>query len=143
MKHYIMRVKDSHPFKKFLTIIEVCGLLIVAIATVIAIGQGVYVIYKQGKVQLGDLLLLFIYLEVITMVGIYYEKNMLPVRFPVYIAIVALARHIILGSNEVHSWEMLGVGVTLLVLALAVFLIRLGHVKFPYDEEYHKKQQEE
>jgi protein PsiE len=69
------------------------------------------------------------------MIGIYYQKNMLPDRFPIYIAIVALARYIILGSKELAPLDMLGIGVTLLVLTIAVFLVRLGHVKFPYEED--------
>ena len=128
-------MKASHIFEGFLKTLELIGLGIIAIATVIAIGQEVYAMYEHGKVALSDLLLLFIYLEVITMIGIYYQKNMLPVRFPIYIAIVALARYIILGSKELNPWDMLGIGITLLVLTIAVFLVRLGHVKFPYEED--------
>jgi protein PsiE len=128
-------MKASHVFKGFLKILELTGLGIIAIATIIAVGQEVYAMYQHGKVALSDLLLLFIYLEVITMIGIYYQKNMLPVRFPIYIAIVALARYIILGSKELNPWDMLGIGITLLVLTIAVFLVRLGHVKFPYEED--------
>jgi len=128
-------MKASHIIRGFLKTLELIGLGIIAIATVIAIGQEVYAVYEHGKVALSDLLLLFIYLEVITMIGIYYQKNMLPVRFPIYIAIVALARYIILGSKELDPWDMLGIGMTLLVLTIAVFLVRLGHVKFPYEED--------
>ncbi len=128
-------MKDSTIFKKSLKVLEIIGLLIISIATIVAIGQEVWVMVQHGRVELSDLLLLFIYLEVITMIGIYYEKNMLPVRFPIYIAIVALARYIILGSKELAPWDMLGIGVTLLSLTIAVFLVRLGHVKFPYEED--------
>ena len=122
-------------FQKGLKVLEITGLIIISIATVIAIGQEVWVMVVNKKVALSDLLLLFIYLEVITMIGIYYQKNMLPVRFPIYIAIVALARYIILGSKELNPWDMLGIGTTLLVLTIAVFLVRLGHVKYPYEED--------
>ncbi len=130
-----MSMKDGKTFKNILKTLEILGLIIIAIATIIAIGQEVWVMIQHGTVALSDLLLLFIYLEVITMIGIYYDKNMLPVRFPIYIAIVALARYIILGSKEMDPWQMAGIGVTLLVLTIAVFLIRLGHVKFPYEED--------
>ena len=126
---------SNNIFKKVLKILEVTGLVIISIATIIAIGQEVWVMIEHGKVALSDLLLLFIYLEVITMIGIYYDKNMLQVRFPIYIAIVALARYIILGSKEMSPWDLLGIGVTLLVLTIAVFLVRVGHVKFPYEED--------
>ena len=78
-------MKASRIFEGFLKTLELIGLGIIAIATVIAIAQEVYAMYEHGKVALSDLLLLFIYLEVITMIGIYYQKNMLPVRFPIYI----------------------------------------------------------
>ena len=126
---------DNNIFQKILKALEIIGLVIISIATIIAIGQEVWVMVQHGKVALSDLLLLFIYLEVITMIGIYYQKNMLPVRFPIYIAIVALARYIILGSKEMAPWDMLGIGITLLVLTIAVFLVRLGHVKYPYEED--------
>lgn len=125
----------NNVFQKILKVLEITGLVIISIATIIAIGQEVWVMIQHGKVALSDLLLLFIYLEVITMIGIYYQKNMLPVRFPIYIAIVALARYIILGSKEMEPWDMLGIGITLLVLTISVFLVRLGHVKFPYEED--------
>jgi protein PsiE len=122
-------------FKTSLKTLEITGLIIISLATIIAVGQEVYAMYLNKKVALSDLLLLFIYLEVITMIGIYYQKNMLPVRFPIYIAIVALARYIILGAKELQPWDLLAIGITLLVLTIAVFLVRLGHVKFPYDED--------
>ena len=126
---------ENSIFQKLLKVLEFSGLVIISLATIIAVGQEVWVMIQHKKVALSDLLLLFIYLEVITMIGIYYQKNMLPVRFPIYIAIVALARYIILGSKEMAPWDMLGIGVTLLVLTIAVFLVRLGHVKFPYEED--------
>jgi len=128
-------MSERNFFQKTLKGLEITGLVIIAIATIIAIGQEVWVMIQHGQVELSDLLLLFIYLEVITMIGIYYQKNMLPVRFPIYIAIVALARYIILGSKQMEPWDMLGIGATLLVLTIAVFLVRLGHVKFPYEED--------
>ncbi len=128
-------MQNNNIFQQILKMLEITGLVIISIATIIAIGQEVWVMVQHGRVALSDLLLLFIYLEVITMIGIYYQKNMLPVRFPIYIAIVALARYIILGSKEMAPWDMLGIGITLLVLTIAVFLVRLGHVKFPYEED--------
>ncbi len=129
-------MKDhNNVFKLILKALEVTGLIIICIATVIAIWQEVWVMIDHKKVALSDLLLLFIYMEVLTMVGIYYQKSMLPVRFPIYIAIVALARYIILGSKELDPWDMFGIGATLLVLAVAVFIVRWGHTWYPYEED--------
>lgn len=64
-------------------------LALIAIATVIAIGQEIKHIFDAGRVELADLLLLFIYLEVLAMVSNFVESGKLPVRMPIYIAIVA------------------------------------------------------
>ena len=68
------------------------GLLIIAISTIVAVGIEINVMIEAMTVTLADLLLLFIYLEVLAMVAIYLESGKLPVRMPIYIAIVALAR---------------------------------------------------
>lgn len=88
--------------KKVLSVVEQVGLALILIATVIAIGQEVWVIVGKQRVDLADLLLLFIYLEVVAMVGIYFESHSLPVRFPMYIAMVALARYLILDSKAME-----------------------------------------
>ena len=116
----------------FLHYIEQLGLLIILIATIVAIGQEIFVMIDHGKVDLKDLLLLFIYLEIIAMIQIYYEQHRLPIRFPIYIAIVALARYIILDSKSLGDWRLLEVGVTIMVLTIAVYIVRYGHVKLPY-----------
>ena len=72
-------------------------------ATIIAVGQEVFVMIDKMKVDLKDLLLLFIYLEIIAMIQIYYEQHRLPIRFPIYIAIVALSRYIILDSKSLEQ----------------------------------------
>ena len=125
----------SRPFRKrVLEIVEQAGLGLILLATVIAIGQEVWVIVLKQRVDLADLLLLFIYLEVVAMVGIYFESHSLPVRFPLYIAIVALARYMILDSKTM-SWErLLGIAGGILIIARAILVIRIGHVRFPYND---------
>ena len=120
--------------KKVLEVVEQAGLALILVATVIAIGQEVWVIVEKLRVDLADLLLLFIYLEVVAMVGIYFESHSLPVRFPMYIAIVALARYLILDAKEMQWDRLLGVGAVILILALAILVIRFGHIRFPYRE---------
>jgi protein PsiE len=120
--------------KQVLEVVEQVGLALVLLATLIAIGQEVWVIVLKLRVDLADLLLLFIYLEVVAMVGIYFESHALPVRFPLYIAIVALARYIILDSKTMGWEKMLAIGATILIIAAAILVIRIGHVRFPYKE---------
>jgi len=121
--------KQVHSFLHF---VEQVGLFIILIATIIAVGQEVMVMIKKMKVELKDLLLLFIYLEIIAMVQIYYEEHRLPIRYPIYIAIVALARFIILDSKSFEMWHLLEIGLTILILTIAVYVVRYGHVNLPY-----------
>lgn len=112
---------------------EYAALLIITVATAIAIIQEVMVMVEQREVRLADLLLLFIYLEVLAMVGIYMKSGQLPVRMPIYIAIVALARYLILDMKSMDFWQIMGVTLGVLLLAAAVLVIRYGHVRFPYE----------
>lgn len=115
-----------------LTAVQDFGLFIIAIATIIAVGFEVVAMFKAGKVALTDLLLLFIYLEVLAMVAIYLESGKLPIRMPLYIAIVALARYLILDMKNLSTVEILGVAGASLILALTILVIRYGHARFPY-----------
>ena len=65
-----------------LEVIENIGLIIIGLATVVAGYHEVALMVGNGKVTLADLLLMFLYLEVLTMVGLYYNSGKLPVRFP-------------------------------------------------------------
>lgn len=79
----------------------------------------------QGHATMGDILLLFIYLELGAMVGIYFKTNVLPVRCLIYIAITALARLVIADVQAHHQAgkEMLWVAAAILLLALATRVI--------------------
>ncbi len=89
---------------------------------------------ENGEVTLADLLLMFLYLEILAMVAGYYQSGKLPVRIPIYIAIVALARYLVLDMKEMDIWRLLGIAAAMALLALAVLAIRYGHARFPYDD---------
>ena len=111
---------------------ESIGLIIIAISTVIAVGIEVSAMISAKTVTLGDLLLLFIYLEVLKMVSMYHESGKLPVRMPLYIAIVALARYLILDMKDMDHWQMLGIAGAILLIAITILIHRYGHTKYPY-----------
>ena len=117
-----------------LGVFETIGLAVITVATLIAGVIEVKVMVDAGTVTLADLLLLFLYLEILAMVGVYFQSGQLPVRFPIYIAIVALARYLVLDMKSLDVWRMLGVAGSMLLLACAVLIIRYGHVRYPYDE---------
>ena len=116
--------------QNMLTWIQCIGLLIIALATLIAMGFEISSMISSMKVTLSDLLLLFIYLEVFAMVAMYLESGKLPIRMPLYIAIVALARYMILDMKNLDTWRMLGLAGTALVLAITILTIRFGHDKY-------------
>ena len=90
---------------------------------------------KALTVTLADLLLLFIYLEVLAMVAMYLDSGKLPVRMPLYIAIVALARYMILDMKSLDTWRMLGIAGAVLLISLAILAIRYGHTRYPYSKK--------
>lgn len=90
---------------------------------------------NTARVTLADLLLMFLYLEILTMVGLYFESGKLPVRFPLYIAMVAMARYVIVDIKEMDNLRLLGVSASIVLVAVAVLVIRYGHVRYPYLED--------
>lgn len=120
---------------KAITFVEDIGLIIIAISTVIAVGIEITSMVEAKTVQLADLLLLFIYLEVLAMIAMYLESGKLPVRMPLYIAIVALARYMILDMKSLDNWRMLGIAGAIFLISLAILVHRYGHTKFPYKRE--------
>jgi protein PsiE len=109
------------------------GLFAIGGATVWAAAAAFYGMIQKGSPSIEDLLLLFIYLEIGSMVGIYFRTNHMPVRFLLYVGITALTRHMIAFVQE-QSGADLGVlilaGATL-ILALAVLVIRYTSNRFP------------
>jgi protein PsiE len=76
---------------------------------------------SQGHATIGDILLLFIYLELGAMVGIYFKTNVMPVRCLIYVAITALARLVI---SDVQAHHEAGMG--MLWVALAILLLAIS-----------------
>jgi protein PsiE len=130
-----MSKKPGPPVLRVLDIVEWAGLLVISVATVAAIGQEIWEMLVARKVLLQDILLLFIYLEILTMVGLYFKSGKLPLRYPIYIAMVAIARYIIIGMKQLDGWTILAFAGAILVLALAVVAIRYGHVRLPYGDD--------
>ncbi|MEL0629590.1 phosphate-starvation-inducible PsiE family protein [Psychromonas aquatilis] len=117
---------------KALSFVEHMGLFTIAILTVIAMGSEIWIVFENREVTLADLLLLFIYLEVIAMVSLYLKSGRLPVRMPLYIAVVALARYLILDMKNMEVVKLLGVAGAILLIVVAILGIRFGHIKYPY-----------
>lgn len=113
-------------------LVEDAGLSIILLATLVAGGIEIRHMWVQQNVMLTDLLLMFIYVETVTMVKVYWESGKLPVRMPLYIAIVAIARYLIIDVKDMDAMRVIAVAASILVIAIAVLIVRYGHVKLPY-----------
>ena len=90
-------------------------------------------IMQRRSASIEDLLLLFIYLELGAMVGIYFKTNHMPVRFLIYVAIAAVTRLIIdlVNTKREADLTILMMGLTILILAISNVLVRYASFKFP------------
>lgn len=96
-------------------------------------------IMKQGYASLKDILLLFIYLELGAMVGIYFKTHRLPVQFLIYIAITALSRHLVIDVQKVsdtfHLYLLLSITGSIMVLSLAIMVLTYTVRKYGRPED--------
>ena len=101
------------------------GLLgVIAILTIVATIQEIMSIYMVGKVNLPDLLLLFIYTEVLGMIGVFYMSNKIPITLPLFIAMTALSRLIILQGKDMDPSALVYEASAILLIAIACLIIR-------------------
>ena len=108
---------------RLITLTENVILLIIGLATLYATGVEVMRLIASREVALSDLFLLFIYAEVLGMVGAFYKSHRIPVTLPIIIAITALCRMIILQSKDIDPVNILFEAGGILILALAALLI--------------------
>lgn len=96
-------------------------------------------IMSGGYAKLKDILLLFIYLELGAMVGIYFKTHRLPVQFLIYIAITALSRHLVIDVQKVddsfHLYLLLSISVSIVILSLSVLVLTYNGRKFGRPED--------
>ena len=97
----------------------------IGILTVVAAGLDVWDMFLARKIDLADLFLLFIYTEIIGMVGAYYSTHRIPVTLPIIIAITAMCRLIILQGKESEPWVLIASAGAILVLAGSAYIMSL------------------
>ena len=94
--------------------------------TMIAAGLDIYeMLVINMKIELADLFLLFIYAEIVGMVGVFYTSNLIPVTLPIIIAITALCRLIVLNSKDADPLVLMAEAGAILVLSIAAYLMSL------------------
>ena len=114
---------------KYIKITEKTLLASIALLTVIATFEEVHNIFNERSVQLADLLLLFIYTEVLGMIGIFFVSNRIPITLPIFIAMTAISRLIILQGKDMDMSYLLYEAGAILILALAVLVVRYKPIK--------------
>ena len=110
--------------EKIVKQIQLLTLIIILISTVIAIGSVLYQMFKIQSVTLADLLLLFLYLEVLAMVRVFWESQSIQITLPLYIAITALSRFIILQGKSINPEILVYEAGAILLIALAILVLR-------------------
>ena len=110
--------------EKIVKQIQLLTLIIILISTVIAIGSELYQMFKINRVTLADLLLLFLYLEVLAMVRVFWESQSIQITLPLFIAITALSRFIILQGKSIHPEILVYEAGAILLIALAILVLR-------------------
>lgn len=122
--------------KHIVGLVEKLFLIIIAIFTVAAMGQEVLLLIQNRKVELKDLLLMFIYAEVLGMLAAFYASHRIPITIPLFIAMTALSRLIILQGKEGDPSILLFESGAILLIACACWVVsRLGLSKFGSDEK--------
>ena len=109
---------------KNLQLILMC---IILISTVIAVGIEIKNMFHNQSVTLADLLLMFLYLEVLAMVRVFWNQQSISITLPLLIAITALARFIILQGKEMDPTALVYEAVAIVLIAAAIVILRLRH----------------
>lgn len=115
--------------KNLIRITQLVGAAIVLIATTIAFCLEILKIANVQSIELADLLLLFIYLEVMGMVGNYWSNQSVRLTYPLFIAITALSRLIILQKKDVDASSLIYESGAILLLAVAIVVLKLRKSK--------------
>ena len=130
------KLKVIFDWYKMITLMEKTLLVIIAFLTTYAVIFEILSVVSTRAVTLTDLLLLFIYAEVLGMVAAFYKFRKIPITVPIFIAITALCRLIILQGKGINTIDLLYESGAILLLALAALIIRwnLLNLKRPKDD---------
>jgi len=110
------------------------GLFVVGASILWASWAEVFKIIEHGGPGIKDVLLLFIYLELGAMVGIYFKTKRMPVRFLIYIAITALTRVLAVDIKTMSDMHMFALTGSILILSVAVLALKYSSSKFSSHE---------
>ena len=110
--------------EKIVKQIQLIALVIILISTVIAFGIEIFQMFVNKKISLADLILLFLYLEVLAMVRVFWESQSIQITLPLFIAITALSRFIILQGKSINPEVLIYEAGAIVLIALAILILR-------------------
>tara|TARA_B100001996_G_scaffold193613_1_gene148239 strand:- start:1414 stop:1800 length:387 start_codon:yes stop_codon:yes gene_type:complete len=110
--------------------IQLTAVLFVLLATILGFFLEIVAMFQNKSISLADLLLLFIYIEVIGLVRSYWETRSVRITYPMIIAITALARYIILQDKNDDPASLIYISAAILIVAVATVVIRLRNSKY-------------
>ena len=110
--------------------IQLVAVIVVLISTIIAFFLEMKEMYENKDITLADLLLMFIYIEVIGLVRSYWETQSVRITYPLIIAITALARFIILQDKESDPANLIYISLAILIVAIATVIVRFRNSKY-------------
>jgi len=111
-------------------ILEKIVLSILLLCTLIVIGQEVLMMVENQRVTLADILLLFIYVEVLGMIKEYWVAKVIRMSYPLFIAMTALARLIILQRKDIEPVTLIYESVAILIIAISIVVLRIRHLDY-------------
>ena len=111
-------------------ILEKIVLSILLVCTLIVIGQEILMMIENQIVTLADILLLFIYVEVLGMIKEYWVAKVIRMSYPLFIAMTALARLIILQRKDIEPVTLIYESVAILIIAISIVVLRIRHLDY-------------
>ena len=116
--------------EKFIRLIQVTSVLIILVGAVVGFVSEINLMIQKMKVDLADLLLLFIYVEVMGMIRVYLLNEEIRITYPLIIAITAISRLIILQKKDLDPSILIYESLAILIIAIAIIVLRLRYLTF-------------
>ena len=113
--------------EKIIKNLQLILLSVILVSTVLAVAIEIKAMFKNESVTLADLLLMFLYLEVLAMVRVFWGQQSISITLPLLIAITALARFIILQGKEMDPSALVYEALAIVLIASAIVILRLRH----------------
>ncbi len=114
--------------EKFIRLVQIFSVLLILTGAVIGFISEVYFMFNKMRVELADLLLLFIYVEVMGMIRVYLANAEIRITYPLIIAITAISRLIILQKKDLDPSILIYESLAILIIALAIIVLRLRYL---------------